>query len=272
MGVADPVARAGRRGHRLSVDCPRLVLDKGAGLIPPRRRRKAFGGFFKFFQPGAPLGRALYLAPKHVGRRGNDVQTQHLPPAHGGVVAVSEVMRGPILGNPPLTPKLDGREASLRDMMLAAIPRLRAFAISLCGNGERADDLVQETLLRALAHMDAFRPGSMIAWLITILRNIFLTEWRKRRREIPDVYGSYAAKLTSQPAQTGGLEFGELLEALGRLPMEQREPLILVGVSGLSYEQAAEICECAVGTVKSRVHRGRVRLAELLSMKSGEGS
>jgi len=151
-------------------------------------------------------------------------------------------------------------------MMLAAIPRLRAFAISLCGNAERADDLVQETLLRALAHMDAFRPGSMIAWLITILRNVFLTEWRKRRREIPDVNGSYAAKLTSQPAQAGGLEFGELLEALGRLPIEQREPLILVGVSGLSYEQAAGICECAVGTVKSRVHRGRVRLAELLSM------
>jgi RNA polymerase sigma-70 factor (ECF subfamily) len=79
------------------------------------------------------------------------------------------------------------------------------------------------------------------------------------------VNGSYAAKLTSQRAQTGGLEFGQLLEALGRLPIEQREPLILVGVSGLSYEQAAEICECAVGTVKSRVHRARIRLAELLS-------
>jgi RNA polymerase sigma-70 factor (ECF subfamily) len=111
--------------------------------------------------------------------------------------------------------------------MLAAVPRLRAFAISLCGNVERADDLVQETLLRALTHMDAFRPGSMIAWLITILRNVFLGEWRRRRREIPDVDGGHAAKLTSQPA-TGGLEFGQLLEALGRLPIDQREPLILV--------------------------------------------
>src|SRR5881409_1197765 len=82
-----------------------------------------------------------------------------------------------------------GLEDAMRDMMLAAIPRLRAFAISLCGNVDRADDLVQETLLRALAHMDAFRPGSMIAWLITILRNVFLTEWRKQRWEIPDADG-----------------------------------------------------------------------------------
>jgi len=201
--------------------------------------------------------------------KGNDVETQHLPPRHGGVVAVSRAIGAPIRGRPP-TPKLDGREILLRDMMLAAIPRLRAFAISLCGNVDRADDLVQETLLRALAHMDAFRPGSMIAWLITILRNVFLTEWRKRRWEIPDVDGGHAAKLASQPAQTGGLEFGQLLEGLARLPLDQREPLILVSVSGLSYQQAAEICGCAVGTVKSRVHRGRVRLAELLSIEGGE--
>ncbi len=197
------------------------------------------------------------------------METQHLPPAHGGVLAVSRAMGAPIFG-PALTPELDSREALLRDMMLAAIPRLRAFAISLCGNVDRADDLVQETLLRALAHMEAFRPGSMIAWLITILRNVFLTEWRKRRWEIPDADGSHAAKLASPPAQTGGLEFGQLLEALARLPLDQREPLILVSVSGLSYQQAAKICECAVGTVKSRVHRGRVRLAELLSIKSDE--
>jgi RNA polymerase sigma-70 factor (ECF subfamily) len=261
MGVAD-LAGADRRGHRLSVDCPRLVLHKGAGLTRRDAAARRSAGFSSFFSQASI--RACFVSRSEACRaKGNDVQTQHLPPAHGGVVAVSGVMRGPVLGN---TPKLDGREASLRDMMLAAIPRLRAFAISLCGNAERADDLVQETLLRALAHMDAFRPGSMIAWLITILRNVFLTEWRKGRREIPDVNGSYAAKLTSQPAQAGGLEFGQLLEALGRLPIEQREPIILVGVSGLSYEQAAEICECAVGTVKSRVHRGRIRLAELLSM------
>ena len=83
---------------------------------------------------------------------------------------------------------------------------------------------------------------------------------------MPDVKGSYAAKRTSQSEQSCGLSLGQLLVAFAWLPIEQREPLILVGVSGLSYEQAAEICECAVGTAKSRVHRGRVRLAELLSM------
>ncbi len=200
------------------------------------------------------------------------MQVEHLPPAYGGVLTVSRAVGPPILGNSPRTSKFDSRETLLRDSMLAAVPRLRAFAISLCGNVERADDLVQETLLRAMTHMDAFRPGSMIAWLITILRNVFLGEWRRRRREIPDLDGGHAAKLTSQPAQTGGLEFGQLLEALGRLPIDQREPLILVGVSGLSYRQAAEICDCAVGTVKSRVHRARIRLAELLSIESGERS
>src|SRR6184192_1229278 len=158
---------------------------------------------------------------------------------------------------------------SLRDDILAAVPSLRAFAISLSGNADRADDFVQETLLRALANIDSFQPGSnMPAWLFTILRNLFRSEYRKRRREVEDGDGSYAEGLKSQPEQDGRVEFQEFREALAKLPADQREALILVGASGFSYEEAADICGCAVGTIKSRVNRARGRLAELLSIES----
>ena len=112
-----------------------------------------------------------------------------------------------------------------RDVLLAAIPSLRAFAISLSGNVDRADDLVQGTLMRALANIDTFQPGTnMLAWLFTILRNLFHSEFRKRRREVEDVDGSYADSLTSAPQQHGRLEFKELLAALAKLPLVQREP------------------------------------------------
>jgi RNA polymerase sigma-70 factor (ECF subfamily) len=162
-------------------------------------------------------------------------------------------------------------DPSVRDAVLAAVPSLRAFAISLSGNVDRADDLVQETLLRALANIDSFQPGSnMPAWLFTILRNLFRSEYRKRRREVEDADGSYAQSLKSQPEQTGHIEFQEFREALGKLPQDQREALILVGASGFSYEEAADICGCAVGTIKSRVNRARARLADMLSIESME--
>src|SRR6476619_5858403 len=95
-------------------------------------------------------------------------------------------------------------DESVRDAVLTAVPSLRAFAISLCGNVDRADDLVQETLLRALANIDSFEPGSnMPAWLFTILRNLFRSEYRKRRREVEDADGTYAQSLKSQPEQSG---------------------------------------------------------------------
>jgi len=160
-------------------------------------------------------------------------------------------------------------EAPVRETVLAAVPSLRAFAISLCGNVDRADDLVQETLLRALANIDSFQPGTnMSAWLFTILRNLFRSEYRKRRREVEDTDGSYAETLRSQPEQSSRLEFQEFRTALGKLPADQREALILVGASGFSYEEAADICGCAVGTIKSRVNRARTRLAQLLSIES----
>src|SRR5205085_11420839 len=157
---------------------------------------------------------------------------------------------------------------SVRDAVLAAVPSLRAFAISLCGNVDRADDLVQETLLRAMANIQSFEPGTNLsAWLFTILRNLFRSEYRKRRREVEDADGSYAETLKSHPEQQGRVEFEEFRVALAKLPADQREALVLVGASGFSYEEAAAICDCAVGTIKSRVNRARTRLAELLSIE-----
>jgi RNA polymerase sigma-70 factor, ECF subfamily len=161
--------------------------------------------------------------------------------------------------------------SSVRDAMLAAVPNLRAFAISLCGNVDHADDLVQETLLRAMANIDSFQPGTnMSAWLFTILRNLFRSEYRKRRREVEDTDGTCADSLKSHPEQHSRLEFDEFRAALTKLPPHQREALILVGASGFSCEEAAAICDCAVGTVKSRVHRARIRLSKLLSINGAD--
>src|ERR671910_1403200 len=162
-------------------------------------------------------------------------------------------------------------DASVREAVLAAVPSLRAFAISLCGNVDRADDLVQETMLRALANIHSFQPGTnMSAWLFTILRNLFRSEYRKRRREVEDSDGSYAESLKSHPEQHSRVEFEEFRVALAKLPPDQREALILVGASGFSYEEAADICGCAVGTIKSRVNRARSRLATLLAVDGVE--
>ena len=162
-------------------------------------------------------------------------------------------------------------QRQVREAMLAAVPSLRAFAISLSRNNDRADDLVQETLMRAWAHIDSFEPGTnMSAWLFTILRNLFRSEYRKRHREVEDATGAYTESLTSLPAQSGNLELQEFRTALNTLPDDQREALVLVGASGFSYEEAAKICGCAVGTIKSRVNRARGRLARALEVSPGE--
>lgn len=160
-------------------------------------------------------------------------------------------------------------QPSVRDVMLAAVPTLRAFAISLGGNVDRADDLVQGTLVRAIDNVDSFQPGTnMLAWLFTILRNQFRSEYRKRRREVEDADGSYLDSLTSVPEQHGRLEFKELFAALAKLPLGQREALLLVGASGFSYDEAAVICGTPVGTIKSRVNRARTLLAKQLGIDS----
>ena len=162
------------------------------------------------------------------------------------------------------------RDPSVRENLLAAVPSLRAFAISLSGNVDRADDLVQETLLRALANIDSFEPGTnMPAWLFTILRNLYRSEYRKRRREVEDPEGRYTESLKSHPEQVSRLEMNEFRTALAKLQPDQREALILVGASGFSYEEAAKICGCAVGTIKSRVNRARNTIAKSLSIEDG---
>jgi RNA polymerase sigma-70 factor (ECF subfamily) len=160
---------------------------------------------------------------------------------------------------------------SLKKALIAEIPPLRAFAISLTGDADRADDLVQEALVKAWSAFASFQEGtSLRAWLFTILRNVFFSQYRKRRREVQDVDGIAAGQLVSQPEQDVRLDLDDFKAALDRLPPDQREALILIGASGFSYEEAAEICGCAIGTVKSRVNRARTRLLEMLDLSSAD--
>jgi RNA polymerase sigma-70 factor (ECF subfamily) len=159
------------------------------------------------------------------------------------------------------------RDSPLRDDLVAAIPNMRAFAISLCGNRDRADDLVQEALVKAWNHLESFEQGTNLkAWLFTILRNAYFSELRKTKREVADSDGQLAARLSVPPEQQGHLDLVDLNRALSQLPPDQREALILVGAEGFSYEDAASISGCAIGTVKSRVNRARAKLAELMAM------
>lgn len=159
----------------------------------------------------------------------------------------------------------------LRDEVVACIPSLRAFAASLVGVGDRADDLVQEALVKAWGNLGSFKAGTnMKAWLFTILRNTFYSAYRKGKREVQDVDGQYSSTLAEHPGQIGHLDFEDFRRALDDLPEDQREALILIGASGFSYEEAAEICDCAIGTMKSRVNRARSRLSEILDVTSAD--
>jgi RNA polymerase sigma-70 factor (ECF subfamily) len=154
----------------------------------------------------------------------------------------------------------------VREAMLAALPSLRAFAISLTYSTDQADDLVQDTIVRALTNIETFEPGTnMIAWLFTILRNLFYSQHRRAKHEVADPDGCYAGQLRTAPDQGARCDVQDVRKALARLSVENREALILVAAEGLSYEEAAQVCGVAIGTMKSRVHRGRTRLAELLA-------
>ena len=153
-----------------------------------------------------------------------------------------------------------------KEQLALVIPHLRAFGRSLSGSRDLADDLVQETLLKAWAARRRFQAGTnMRAWTFIILRNLFLSQMRRARFK-----GEWdeltASKLLAAPAsQDKHIELGDMQRALLHLPQPQREALILVGAGGFAYEEAAEICGCAVGTIKSRVARGRVALEALLT-------
>ena len=155
--------------------------------------------------------------------------------------------------------------SSWRADVIALIPALRAFAWSLSHNSSDADDLVQDTLIKAWTNRDKFEPGTNLrAWLFTILRNTYYTAAVRRRREVRDETGKYAATLSTGPTQDWSLAIRALQAALAQLPDEHREALILVGAAGLTYEEAAEVCGCALGTIKSRVNRARARLLKLM--------
>ena len=180
----------------------------------------------------------------------------HPPPAFG---ITRPLPPAPVRNGTPASE----REPDFRADLLSVTPNLRAFALSLAG--DRADDLVQDTLLRALQKQDRFEPGTNLqAWVFTLMRNLFYSEYRRRKREVEDVNDLFAAKLSTLPDQPGRVEFAELRCALAQLSDEQREAVLLIGAEGFSYEEAAVICGTAVGTIKSRVNRARKRLAELL--------
>lgn len=157
-----------------------------------------------------------------------------------------------------------------REAVTAQIPSLRAFAWSLARNAADADDLVQETLTKAWTYRDRFEPGTNLrAWLFTILRNSWYSAVAKRSREVADEDGHHAARLTAEGSQEWTVELSALRMALDDLPPEHREAIVMVGAAGLSYEEAAEIAGCALGTIKSRVNRARNRLAEAMDMPRG---
>ena len=142
---------------------------------------------------------------------------------------------------------------------------MRAFAISLTRNAALADDMVQDTLVKAWTNIEKFEVGSnMRAWLFTILRNTYYSSRRKSKREVADVDGTFTENVAEKPAHDGHMQLADFRKALGTLPVEQREALLLVGASGFSYEEAAKMCGVAVGTVKSRTNRARAQLAEML--------
>lgn len=155
--------------------------------------------------------------------------------------------------------------ATFKRQLAETIPHLRAFARSLCGRPDFADDLVQEAMLKAWAARERFEPGTNLrAWTFTILRNCYLTEMR-RNKFVGDYDEGVAERTLQAPmGQEDPLHLADMRRALMSLPRERREAILLVGAGGFSYEEAAEICQTAVGTMKSRVGRARAALNEML--------
>lgn len=165
---------------------------------------------------------------------------------------------------PSAKPSMTGQDKFL-EQVTALLPALRAFGRSLCGDPARADDLVQDTVLKAWTNREQFQTGSNLkAWLFTILRNCYYSELRHRKFEIEDPDGICASQMAIAPDHDAKLHLRDLNRALQELPVDQREALVLVCATGLSYEEAADVCQVAVGTIKSRIARARDRLVELL--------
>lgn len=157
-------------------------------------------------------------------------------------------------------------DQEFKALLAAVIPHLRAYGRSLSGNPDLADDLTQDTMVKAWASRDRFERGTSIkAWTFVILRNTFLSQMRRNKFRGEYDEGTVERTLATPASQEDASEMADLQRALMELPQDQREALILVGAGGLSYEEAASICDCALGTMKSRVSRARVALEEIMA-------
>ncbi|HEV7385073.1 MAG TPA: sigma-70 family RNA polymerase sigma factor [Phenylobacterium sp.] len=160
-----------------------------------------------------------------------------------------------------------------RDLMLAEIPRLRASALALTGSAVEADDLVQDTLVRAWRFRERYLPGTnLAAWMFRILKNAFLTQRTGRRSWVEDVDGQYSSQIALAPEQEWRVQFAEVLHALPQLPDDNRDAVLLVGALGMSYQEAADACGCDIGVLRGRVHRGRAQLADLTGLQDRRAS
>jgi RNA polymerase sigma-70 factor, ECF subfamily len=169
------------------------------------------------------------------------------------------------------TAEFEGKPLDPRDQLVGHLSSLRAFAMSLTRSRSAADDLVQDTVVKAWTNIDKFAAGTnMQAWLFTILRNTYYSSLRKGRREVADPDGIHAQSLFVKPDHDGRLAYGDFQRAFDQLSPEHREVLTLVGASGFSCEEAAATMGVAVGTVKSRTSRARKRLSELMGLADGE--
>ena len=182
--------------------------------------------------------------------------------------AAAEVARKSRITRPPVA-QSDDNWAEI--LLISTIPNLRAFAMSLCRDPSRADDLVQETLVKAWAKLASFEKGTNFkAWVFTILRNTYFSEIRKRRREVEDADGAQAGRMYDLPHQQVHMEFADFTKAFASLGSDHKEALLLVGAEGFSYTEAAEITGVPEGTVKSRVNRARAALSKLLGLDAEE--
>lgn len=160
---------------------------------------------------------------------------------------------------------MKARTFDFSEELLRHRPAVWALANSLCRQKVLTDDISQETLTKAWASRNSYTPGTNFrAWVFTILRNSYYSHLRRSYREVQDVDGALAQRLMTPPCQELRIEFCEMVKALDKLPADQRQAMLLIGLDGSSYEEAARTCNCAIGTVKSRVARGRAVLSAML--------
>ena len=200
------------------------------------------------------------------GDLGHQLRASYGNPAEGK--PSSKLAQLPDRRAPVAQADLNPNDPAFVDGIVTNLPSLRSFALSLTRSVDQAEDLVQETVLRAISKQELFQPGTNLqAWLFAILRNLFCSACRRTKREVEDADGSYAAMLISIPDHEDKIMLIDLAAALAKLPEGQRKAILLVGAEGMSYEAAAQALGCAIGTIQSRVNRARNRLAELMGLE-----